>query len=52
MTDPRKLDRFEAPNYLAKYRERQGVAPATNGSSNGGAATTVDDTPLYLRRFR
>ncbi|MHA6784175.1 histidine phosphatase family protein [Pseudonocardia saturnea] len=53
MTDPRKLDRFEAPNYLAKYRERQGVAPATNGSSsNGGTATTVDDTPLYLRRFR
>jgi broad specificity phosphatase PhoE len=48
MTDPRKLDRYEAPNYLATYRERQDARPATNGS-NG---STVDDTPLYLRRFR
>ncbi|GEL21532.1 hypothetical protein PSU4_04860 [Pseudonocardia sulfidoxydans NBRC 16205] len=45
MTDARKLDRYEAPNYLAKYRERRGggAAPEQNGS---------DGTPLYLRRFR
>jgi hypothetical protein len=27
-TDPRKLDRYEAPNYLARYRQRQGSGPA------------------------
>jgi broad specificity phosphatase PhoE len=48
VTDPRKLDRYEAPNYLATYRDRQNAAPATNGNGS----TTVDDTPLYLRRFR
>lgn len=62
--DPRKLDRYEAPNYLAKYRERQGAAPVANGSNGrggnssgtanraGNGTATVDDTPLYLRRFR
>ena len=43
MTGPGKVDRYEAPNYLAKYRERQ----------NRKATETEDDgTPLYLRRFR
>ena len=37
------VDRYEAPNYLAKYRERQ----------NRKVEETPDDgTPLYLRRFR
>lgn len=62
--DPRKLDRYEAPNYLARYRERQGSAPVATGSNGrggnssgtankaGAGTATVDDTPLYLRRFR
>ena len=38
-----RIDRYEAPNYLAKYRERQ----------NRKVEETPDDgTPLYLRRFR
>ena len=38
-----RIDRYEAPNYLAKYRERQ----------NRKATEPADDgTPLYLRRFR
>jgi len=38
-----RVDRYEAPNYLAKYRERQ----------NRKVEETSDDgTPLYLRRFR
>ena len=38
-----RVDRYEAPNYLAKYRERQ----------NRKVEETPDDgTPLYLRRFR
>lgn len=42
----RNIDRYEAPNYLAKYRERQ-------GSRNGATAEPADpDVPLYLRRFR
>ncbi|MCW2633488.1 MAG: Phosphoglycerate mutase [Pseudonocardia sp.] len=56
----RKLDRYEAPNYLAKYRSRQtGKAAATNGAAAPNAPTTAppaqsdaDATPLYLRRFR
>ena len=47
-TDPRKLDRYEAPNYLARYRQRQGGAP----TGNGAAVSEPDSTPLYLRRFR
>lgn len=45
-TDPRKLDRYEAPSYLAKYRERQEAKSAVEPE--------VEDstTPLYLRRFR
>lgn len=45
--DPRRIDRYEAPNYLARYRERQDAkaAPAP-------AAPAEPDTPLYLRRFR
>ncbi|MDN5859674.1 MAG: histidine phosphatase family protein, partial [Pseudonocardia sp.] len=41
----RQIDRYEPPNYLAKYRERQ-------NAKNGVAAPVDDDTPLYLRRFR
>ena len=39
-----KIDRYEAPNYLAKYRERQ--------NRRGAPSTEDDGTPLYLRRFR
>jgi hypothetical protein len=45
-TDPRKLDRYEAPNYLARYRQRQGSGPAA------APVEEPDSTPLYLRRFR
>jgi broad specificity phosphatase PhoE len=47
VTDPREMDRYEAPNYLAKYRERRGAA--TNGTA---VVDAPDDVPLYLRRFR
>ncbi len=38
-------DRFDAPLYLAKYRERQDTT--VNGDGNQD-----DDAPLYLKRFR
>jgi broad specificity phosphatase PhoE len=38
-------DRFDAPLYLARYRERQGSTPNGDGTSD-------DATPLYLKRFR
>ena len=48
--DPRGIDRYEPPNYLARYRARQdakaGTAPVEEqGDEDAG-------TPLYLRRFR
>ena len=45
--DPRKIDRYEPPNYLARYRERQARQDeaAPEEAENTG-------TPLYLRRFR
>jgi broad specificity phosphatase PhoE len=48
MTGGGRIDRYEAPNYLAKYRERQNrkAAAPTEDSVDDGA------TPLYLRRFR
>ncbi|MGH1492366.1 MAG: histidine phosphatase family protein [Acidimicrobiales bacterium] len=39
-------DRFDAPLYLARYRERQGQ-PGTDEEAN-----TEGDGPLYLQRFR
>jgi broad specificity phosphatase PhoE len=39
-----RIDRYEAPNYLAKYRERQ--------NRKADAPAEDDGTPLYLRRFR
>jgi len=41
-------DRFEAPMYLARYRDRQGLSPDEAGvdADDGGGA------PLYLKRFR
>jgi hypothetical protein len=47
--DPRRTDRYEAPEYLARYQQRQTSEPVTPG--HGGAG---DDggTPLYLKRFR
>jgi broad specificity phosphatase PhoE len=47
MSDARRMDRYEAPNYLARYRARRS---GTNGST--ATAPAPDDTPLYLRRFR
>jgi broad specificity phosphatase PhoE len=46
--DPRTVDRYEAPSYLAKYRERQGAKAADPVD----APQQDSDTPLYLRRFR
>ena len=45
--DPRKIDRYEPPNYLARYRERQ-------ARQDEAAPEEAEDTgtPLYLRRFR
>lgn len=47
--DPRKIDRYEPPNYLARYRARQDAKAGEPAAEPGG-----DDagTPLYLRRFR
>lgn len=43
-----RVDRYEAPNYLSKYRERQ------NRKTEAADPNAADDegTPLYLRRFR
>ncbi len=49
----RTTDRYEAPMYLARYRERQ-PDPQTNGhpSPPSPIAPSDDATPLYLKRFR
>ncbi|MDH3302044.1 MAG: histidine phosphatase family protein [Acidimicrobiia bacterium] len=49
----RTTDRYEAPMYLARYRERQ-PDPQTNGhpTTPEPAAPDDDRTPLYLQRFR
>ncbi|MQA13340.1 MAG: histidine phosphatase family protein [Pseudonocardiaceae bacterium] len=47
--DARGTDRYEAPHYLARYKERQGrTAEATPHGGDGDD----DGTPLYLKRFR
>ena len=46
-----RIDRYEAPNYLARYRERRGARPSTTDDTGNGS-TDTDATPLYLRRFR
>src|SRR5688572_5334055 len=38
-------DRFEAPMYLARFRERRALADDDNAERENGA-------PLYLKRFR
>jgi len=46
-------DRFEAPLYLARYRQRiapDGGADSDNGSEPG--EPTAESGPLYLKRFR
>jgi len=55
-------DRFEAPLYLAKYRERQGQQDKREAQSRDGENGSEPDaplheldgdgSPLYLRRFR
>lgn len=49
-------DRFDAPLYLARYREREAArtkAPKTDGPGSENETTApADDTPLYLRKFR
>jgi broad specificity phosphatase PhoE len=47
--DPRRTDRYEAPEYLAHYRQRQTTEPVTEAH---GGASADDGTPLYLKRFR
>jgi broad specificity phosphatase PhoE len=41
-------DRYEAPQYLARYLERQ----ARQGAGDNGVGGDDDGVPLYLRRFR
>ncbi len=64
----RVTDRYEAPMYLARYRERQQstgsdleTAPESGAHAGNGTATPVDGldgparpdgAPLYLQRFR
>jgi broad specificity phosphatase PhoE len=48
--DPRRIDRYEPPNYLARYRERQARQSGTAPEEAEDAGDTA--TPLYLRRFR
>lgn len=49
-------DRFDAPLYLARYRDRQAANgdTGTDADTGDGAETTdeVNDGPLYLKRFR
>ena len=66
MTDPRALHRYEAPDYLSRYRSRRGTTtpgigdhgPPDEGPDDlvvgSTAAPAADDAsvPLYLRRFR
>lgn len=51
---PAEKGRFDAPLYLARYRERQAEQPRPEpGTTNGATgAATADTSPLYLRRFR
>jgi broad specificity phosphatase PhoE len=59
-TDARSVDRYEAPDYLSRYRNRRGSAPPTESdTANADTAPSApsappegDGTPLYLRRFR
>ncbi len=44
--------RFDAPLYLARYRQRQAEQPRSEPSTTNGDAETGDGSPLYLRRFR
>jgi broad specificity phosphatase PhoE len=47
------LDRFEAPLYLARYRERQARrADAETVEPDKDGPDADDGSPLYLRRFR
>jgi len=50
MSDERfpHTDRYEAPQYLARYLERR----ARQGAGDNGAGGDDDGVPLYLRRFR
>ena len=41
-------DRYEAPQYLARYLERR----ARQGNGDNGETAADDGIPLYLRRFR
>ncbi|GAA4761039.1 histidine phosphatase family protein [Actinomycetospora chibensis] len=59
-TDPRSVHRYEAPDYLSRYRSRRGgdKAPTSDRASAASAPAAPeappegDGTPLYLRRFR
>ncbi len=44
--------RFDAPLYLARYRQRTAGPPDGTEQSNSNGAVVDDDTPLYLKRFR
>lgn len=52
--DPRRLDRYEAPNYLSRYRARQDAKTDAVATPVDPDAPAEQDagTPLYLRRFR
>lgn len=50
--DPRGLDRYEPPSYLARYQDRRARTAPDGPDGADGAAAPADATPLYLRRFR
>ena len=58
--DARSVHRYEAPDYLSRYRSRRGggKAPESDRASAAAAPSAPeapregDGTPLYLRRFR
>ncbi|MDD7964943.1 histidine phosphatase family protein [Actinomycetospora lemnae] len=58
--DARSVHRYEAPDYLSRYRSRRGGdnAPTSDRASAAAAPAAPeappegDGTPLYLRRFR
>ena len=54
--DARSVHRYEAPDYLSRYRSRRGgdKAPVSEHAAPASpeAPPEGDNTPLYLRRFR
>ena len=46
---PARIDRFDAPLYLARFRERHRGSPLEETVDESGSASSL---PIYLKRFR